>query len=322
LRNIIYCDQDFFKYFINSCKGKDLFELSEKNESYLIDLHNLFFSCLSNIYINLSENEIITSNNPYVKKLIKDQAIKPSFIFEYIEGPNNIENLNPHSIFLLGIDKFKASKIQEQLGMLVISKEEISKVKSLFYDKTYFFNKKNPLKDYDFFFKHLVPCNSLVITDDYLFNGNGDEDLEVSIDKNLIPIFKTILPEKCLVDFHLTIISAPSGQNHNNIIFKLKERLKDYNYSIKVNFIIKNYHGRYIFTNYIQIRSTEYGFNNIAKDKITGSLKWKYRKNGFNFKSIFSPKDGSEYFGNKQDCSICYEAGTTVGDHFKNRLIN
>lgn len=320
MKNDIYCQYEFLDFFINQLKGKDLIEYLNSGNDYGIDLYRLLFNS-SRVQLDKSTEEIIQLSkvNPYVNKLLKSQSLKPSLI----KIPSLIfDAINPNMIFFLAISQLDAEKLQEKYGMWFFSKDNIGKVKELFRFMNHNFSSRNEFQNFDFFHKYCHPCNALIMTDDYFFTTGKVYD-ESAISKNLSPILKRILPKKLGVDFQITIISSPKdvSLDFNKIHKSIKEITMTYNYDIKVNFVVSNFHERHIFTNYYKITADK-GFKNIGKND-----NWVYDKNSFEFRSIFHSND-EDYLAKIEECkrketnsSRVARNKTNEGDDFKNRLL-
>jgi hypothetical protein len=92
----IVCEFAFLEKFINSLSGVDLLTFLESREFFKQQLFELIFF-KSMVYINISNQEITSSNNPYIKKLYRQGNIKSILTSK--------EYLKPSSIYLINKDK-------------------------------------------------------------------------------------------------------------------------------------------------------------------------------------------------------------------------
>ena len=324
MKHPVFCDSDFFDTFIDKLSGVSLVEYLNGDDDYGIDLYRLLFSS-SIIHTNLTNDEIVASKNPYINKLRKNQSIKTSEIYETINDETfSIDKIHPSSIFLIGRNKIEVNKLQEKYGLFFISKDEMSKSKELFKLKSNSFSSRNPFRNFDFFKQYQHPCNALILTDDYFFSNRIGGYDENSVEKNLKPILKRLLPEILAIDFHFTIILSPNGTNLDFVRIKsdIEVITRTYSYEIKINFIKSNFHERHIFTNFYKI-TTDKGFKNLVKDTNTDNFKWEHPKNSFEFRSIFySISKDNDYIEKIEQCKFLDNEKSKEGDNFTNRLLS
>jgi hypothetical protein len=324
MKHDVYCDYEFLEEFINQLKGKDLIEYLNSADDYGIDLFRLFFNG-SKMELNKTNEEInrLSKTNPYINKLIKSGSLKESHIDI---SDLDFEKINPNMAFFLEKPQVEVEKLKEKYGMWFFSKDKMSNVKELFRLNNYNFTSRNPFINFDFFKQHQHPCNALILTDDYFFTikrGNNKIYDENTIEKNLKPILRKVLPEKLEMDFHFTIILSPNDTSLDfaKIESDIKNFTKSYSYEVKVNFIKWNFHERHIFTNYFKITSDK-GFKNLIKEPKNGNFKWEHSKNSFEFRSIFySITKDNDYLEKIEECKVLNKEKNKVGDNFTNRLL-
>ncbi|RDB04127.1 hypothetical protein [Runella aurantiaca] len=156
---------------------------------------------------------------------------------------------------------------EADFGCIFINSQQLHKVHFLFNWHLIPFTKSRPrFNSWSFMVQLKHPCNSLVITDNYLF---AKEDLlqnHRQLDENLLSLLAELLPSALKIPFHLTIIGSPidkrgTYQNylksnitklHNYILEKLAHR---FTYPIHLNILIAPFHDRNILTNYAWISS-------------------------------------------------------------------
>lgn len=321
MKHPVFCDFTFLEEFINHLKDKDLIEYLNSDDDYGIDLYRLLFKS-SNIEIDKTSEEIIQLSkvNPYIKLLFKSQSLKSSqinvssLIFEEIKA---------NMIFFLKNSQLEVERLQEKYGMWFFSKDKMSNTKDLFklMNHNFSLSQETPFKNFDFFHKYRHPCNAIILTDDYFFTTKIGYD-ESAIEKNLKPILKQILPKKLGVSFQITIILSPNNVSldFDKIQFSIDEITNTYDYQVKINFMVSNFHERHIFTNYYKITADK-GFKNIDRNNAWVKV---IDKNSFEFRSIFYSND-KDYLAKIEECKNrekdSKRGKTNIGDEFKNRLL-
>lgn len=121
------------------------------------------------------------------------------------------------------------------------------------------------MRDWSFLNTYRIPCNSIVITDNYLLSN--DANLE-----NTISILKNLMPRSLSIDFNLTIIGYNSKDNKgiNDYHLKIENALSELPYNVILTIIRENHHGRSIHTNYTRFL-TEKGFALFSNRRIKPS---------------------------------------------------
>lgn len=324
MKHPVFCDFAFLEGFINYLKGKDLIEYLNSGDDYGVDLYKLLFKS-SNIEIDktLEEIEKLAKTNPYINALVKSQSLKPTKVYETLDNATFlVDEIHPNALFLIGKPKWEVIKLEEKYGLFFISKDEMIKSKRLFRLQNESFSNRNKFKDFEFFKQNQHPCNALILTDDYCFAEKNDE-LQVVLEKNIFPILSKILPKKLEIDFHITFIACPKGENWNHelIISKIKAKTGNYPYKVMINFIQYNFHERHIFTNYYKITADK-GFRNLVKNAKNDGIRWEHTKNSFEFRSVFySISKDNDYLEKIEECKSLHNAHQKIGDNFTNRLL-
>lgn len=183
--------------------------------------------------------------------------------------------------------------------------------------------------------QNMSPLNSLIITDNFLFNSDFEDRKEYS----LFNLLKTLIPRKLDVDFHLTIFFYNGDGQFNkdkarDLITEIKNlRIMEDDSKLKISIVSHTKksitHDRHILSNYFFTYSGV-GFSVIDKNGIqqvakgdskcvfhsiadlvgNTSVKHEYNITREWLKNIYERKEG---------------AGATsyiVGDQFKNRLLD
>lgn len=149
----------------------------------------------------------------------------------------------------------------EQFGCFSMTTHCLEKAAGLLQAEDLRVNAKQ--KDWSFLSRFKVPCNAIVLTDNYLFTTDSDYE-------NTISVLKSLMPTRLSVPFHLTIIGFDQKQAHKNIQDQhtnLLSKLSNFPYDINLTIIREDHHGRYIHTNYTKFQS-EKGFGLFKNGKI------------------------------------------------------
>lgn len=180
------------------------------------------------------------------------------------------------SLFIMDVTAEEAKTIQEETGILVLSKHDIDDnvlnhsfwrhrfVKDVAIKGDAITEWKDVLKDMPW-----LPTNSMVITDDYLFS-ESQASLEDCVE-NVKGLLDAILPANLAVDFHILIsCSHPNcdEQKRNQIVGNIKSYINSKRpYDVKIEFIFfHSIHQRKIITNY-NVMVGDKGFINFNNKK-------------------------------------------------------
>lgn len=153
--------------------------------------------------------------------------------------------------------------ITERFGCFVTNSKEIDKISVLFHTEDFRIDRNS--FDWSMLKRVKHPCNSIIITDNYLLQNDLTEE-------NTLSLLISLMPDSLESDFpfHLTIIGYSSkdfkevAKQHASILAKLQAK---FSYKINLSIIRADYHGRYIFTNYYRIQS-EKGFGLFQRGRI------------------------------------------------------
>lgn len=183
---------------------------------------------------------------------------------------------NCRSLYIVDVDEQTAKEIQDEHGIIVFSKENIN---DNIFNQSHWRHQfiKNArtsndiISEWSDVLKDLVwlPTNSLVLTDNYLFNESAvtfDDCVE-----NVKGLLNAILPEKLNVDFHILIVTRHPVCNKekiNKAIGTIKSYIQSQRtYAIKIEYIFyETIHQRKIITNY-NIMVGDRGFVNFNSRK-------------------------------------------------------
>lgn len=276
----VYCQQAFLDSFIEKMTGFSLVDGSP-SQDYVYHLYRLLFvNEQTMIYTNLTNEEITNHTNPYIKALLKKNRIesRPEEFIEALQDSTQkkyFENIGGRTrFFMLDTSWNLAEKLEEKFGYVVVSKDKIERIDKFFTFHKVALSRENENK-WEFVHKYKHPCNSMVITDEYIAKN------VVDVKNNIVPILKRIMPSKLEVPFHLTIIgfSKLPKTEYDCILAELKKSFTLLSYQVHLTIVNYDYHDRFIFTNYFQF-SAGYGFNMV--DEKNGA---KYVKDSY--KTVF-----------------------------------
>ena len=248
-RSQIACELNFLEKFINSLKGQDLLTFMEQGEFHQQRLFELIFND-SMVYLDLSSEEIARSTNPYIKKLLHQQAVKPLL--------ENTPKTTPTLLHLLNRDENYMEENHRIRGSWANNFDDKVKLGNLFVEKSYNFNSGNAFRNFDFLHKHHKhPHNAMIISDDYFFkNANSLEDATDNLKKLLVKI----LPSFLNVDFHLTFVTGNKAFDQKILEEYIGLIFKRYPFKVKLEILGSNFHKRILLTNYYYI-TTDKGFS-------------------------------------------------------------
>jgi hypothetical protein len=320
MKHIVYCEYSFFEGFLKLLYGRDFLEYINTNNDISISLIRLLLS-FSIIRLDKSPEDIVELSkvNPYIKSLLKSGSLE-SEITDYENFEPQLEQQN--SLFLLDREIFVVEKLREKFGLWFIALKNFTDERVLFTLDHHFFVRNNSdllFKNYGFFKKYQHPCNSLILSDSYLFTYDTNRN-DNTISLNISPILRKLLPKKLTCDFHLTIVSSIStALKYEDVIEEIRTELSYLPYQLKINFIKTNFHQRFILSNYFKILSDK-GFKNLTFEREREIIK--HERNSFDFVSTFSGlKVDKEYVSLNKQLKLLNESKGRCGDDFTNRLL-
>lgn len=141
----------------------------------------------------------------------------------------------------------------EQFGCFSMTTSSLYKAEHLLRAEDIRIN--STMRDWSILNSYRIPCNSIILTDNYLLSN--DENLE-----NTISILKSLMPQKLSIDFHLTIIGYDAKKHFKKIedsYSMLLKELSTFPYKVILTIIREDHHARLIHTNYTRL-FTEKGF--------------------------------------------------------------
>lgn len=250
------------------------------------------------VVLNTDEKDIIAliNSNPLFKALFKREnasLLADKDKYENLAKEEYEKFLN--DILILDLKESETKDIRDKYGILAFNLKE-----TFIQDQNYLYeysieSTKNTLNCWSDLFKvkPLVPLNSAIIIDNYLWSDV--QKYKEENDDNIYPILNSIIPQTLEVPFHLMIIV----QNKNGHLKKDKaksilNKMKKYINSksgVEISIITqtdtKTFHERVILTNYHYIHSHK-GFVVFNKKKV---------KNETNGDRNWVFKDIDNYFG-------------------------
>lgn len=188
---------------------------------------------------------------------------------------------NCRSIFILDISKASAEKLSSELGVLVLSKQNLD---DSIFNTPYFryrFVKdakiqENAISEWKSVLTRAMwlPSNSIIISDDYLFSAASVDISEY--EANIEGILEAILPDKLSVDveYHVLICTKHpncSEEKCNQVLGHIKSYIKPKRpYNILIEYIFHDsLHQRKIISNYnILVADKGFVIFNSIKNKV------------------------------------------------------
>ena len=204
-------------------------------------------------YSTINEFEKATAENPFLDELVNIKSVTPTSAFKEDCKSVDFYEIGSASKYFFTEDT-DIQKIERDFGCMAFNSENLEKASFLFSWFLLPISKKNRTpKNWNFLtdFKH--PSNSMVLTDNYLFDYNNEEMKE-----NLIPFLKNLMPDTLSIPFQLTIIGQDTKKNIDITQKKIeieKALRSSFGYDINLTIIPISVHDRNIFTNYMWIYS-------------------------------------------------------------------
>jgi hypothetical protein len=172
----------------------------------------------------------------------------------------------PQALFFLECSPEEAAQIEADYGYICVSDREIDqKIPALFNFHIVSLSRGLLPNSWNFLEKYRLPCNSIVIADNYIVK-KGEE-----LDENLFEILRRLMPKSLNKnEFHLTLIVAEDA-NVGAVYETLQNFFRDtFEYPMGVNLTIlktSKLHNRDILTAYFWINS-DYGFTVFKKEDV------------------------------------------------------
>lgn len=248
----VYLDYEFLENFLLS---KDESELFVRLKSFLRDPQNK-----NNLILNFDPLQLY--NDPEKQIIVRhlSQRLDANIEVNYLTQKVDFiaQNANICSLFLSNLIE---DGINDYGYLHAKSNDYQSLEKVLFFDNLPI---TNQYKNWNFLQTYRVPCNAIVISDNYLFtNDIGYE--------NLKSILRNLLPEKLKITFDLTII----GYDPKKQFIQIQKTYQEisaflkatFNYDINLTIIREDSHERAIFSNLAKF-STHKGFSLFNNTKI------------------------------------------------------
>jgi len=291
-----FCEIEFLKRFTNNIPDANPY--SGNND----------FDIWRNYKKMIFENSKLTIDNKNkLTEWVNDnrENILAFLLFKKIVGIEeklideiDFENINPHTVFFLA-DTKKCEKLGEDYGMLFVSNEMKNEKANILFntgsveiekDKDDYKNWKD-LANQKYF---IHPCNSIIITDNYIVKN------EKHYKDNLFALINVILPKSLnKLPFQITIIADEYLSEEkkkicyesivNHLKYLKEERGYRYDIELKIIFQTNNEnHARNLITNYLRLspddsfnwfeenREHNKRFRNDYHLRITSNLKLSY----------------------------------------------
>ena len=288
-RQTIYCDLGFLETILSKqdCETSCLDNSLCIDKEIVTNIRELLLSKDVNLYLNVSQDEYdnilkgIERKRKNAYKKGKEPDLTPfekkmlDIDIKRLEGLLHLhvneakvqfdETLNQdkflNALFFSSEPKEACTKAMEEFGVIIICIENINDFKYLIFDHCVALHRKEDANWKECLSKKgiTIPCNSLVIVDNYLLNDSS------SIEENLTQIFDALLPRKLNKEltFQLTLFASLSNdrgipynsKNRLHQITDILERLRpEINFSVSIVKCSKDkFHDRTIATSNLYI---------------------------------------------------------------------
>lgn len=271
-RPSIYCDLGFLESILSRPENSsDLDNKYLNNSEFTTRIRNLLLSTSVKLFLNITPEEYNEMQDNINKKRLKaaKKNKKPDFsqlekiMYELRLKQNEcggyhlklnsnkiqfddtlLQDNYMNAMFFSCEPKEICEQAMKDYGIIVICKETIEDFSYLLFDQGAAI-KKTEYSDWSkcLFSNHEpIPCNSLIIVDNYILNDN------LKLEENLIPFFNAILPKelKSSVIFDITIFARLEKDNAKDTcpfeiepkMKKVKEILKEVREKINFNLTI------------------------------------------------------------------------------------
>lgn len=279
-RQTLYCELDFLVRLIEDKPApspagdlEEPVELTNWKNYVGLFLHNSKI-CMETKREKL--HELIRTNKFFSVLLKQFQSAEIDLSFcrldEIDARPSGFFNeIDPHALFFLDSAE-RCRKLSEAHGMIFVSNELRDDLAECIFGYEADFvsvgKRENKLRDWDFISRYKHPCNSLIISDNYILADSR------RIRNNLLELVDKLLPEKLERDFQLVILTGNAGEridveNRYRYLVEQVGKLREYPIELKIVARSVDNHDRNILTNYLWI-SSGYGFS-IFKGRQPGA---------------------------------------------------
>jgi hypothetical protein len=252
-------------------------------------------SCSSELILCFDYEEAFNDPNkrPIFRKISQKLPISDLSILDKAKK-NEFHETDEANLFFLESNSFD----YEQFGCFSMNNDSLEKADNLLRAED--IRISSTMRDWSFLNSYRIPCNSIVITDNYLLSN--DENLE-----NTISILKSLMPKKLSIDFHLTIIGYDAKKHFKKIEDSYSMLLKElsvFSYNVVLTIIREDHHGRLIHTNYTRFL-TEKGFALFSNRKIKPK-----DETTLSVGSVFTFSINSD-FARKAELKVCQQMNRT-----------
>lgn len=182
-----------------------------------------------NINHSVDDEEFYDENNPlFVFSQMKGVEFNDETAYMDAVSADNTNVLQqPCSAFILNIDPTKATEIQNRFGVLCQSTDDMNAKALTIGDVTITTTKPDTWTNRLPFGK-VLPSNSLILVDRYLFGSENDETLQDSYE-NIKDIMEAFMPDSCDSNYHMCVIfDSDHIQDRDIKILLGSEKSKDF----------------------------------------------------------------------------------------------
>ena len=239
----------------------------EASRSYLYKMMRM--KLMKKIYVSADTPDYAWAKMLEEKHKIKADYSKSDYIRSIKDHPETVLQ-NPSSIFILDIPLADAIKIQTSYGVICLCGENANINRLIDVNDEQTIGDQESLGNgWSTVLKSLkgIPSNALLLTDRYLFSGYYPK-VGNGVD-NVLNILDTLLPEKFLGEYHVTIVFDNDNKNEkytsfNEIVAQLSNvRLalhRDYPINMEIlgitpdSEVYNDLHNRRIVSNYFIVK--------------------------------------------------------------------
>lgn len=252
----VYLNKAFLVNFFSSEQDRDVYQ----------DISKFLKSNKSGaeIIVDFDIEQIYIDRDPLLLPIVRQIANNFHLVNKSLITESHNPDFHNHSEGkLFFIDDVPEMGIMEEFGCFITDSSNLQKAEVLFNVEDLRIDSQ--IRSWNVLDQIKHPCNSLVITDNYLFSNESSYD-------NILGILKSLMPKKLSknFEFHITIIGEfvkhhlPMQVPHD----RLKKLIsQSFQYPVNLTIIKVKHHDRYIYSNYYRISSPQ-GFDLFNNGKL------------------------------------------------------
>ena len=272
----LVCEVGFLERLFNeiSALGNDFQDFLQDDTDERLHLTQLYrlLHKNSDVHVDYDDEQLLelARQNPYFKSLLKTNRLTPrpsDFAHLANDEQTYFQSIpSPSTIFLLQKSEVDCQLLEQRYGYVVVSSENIVKVRFLFNFYLQTLTKRNPAyTDWSFIEPFRHPFNAMVIADNYVLKDS------TVIKQNLLPFLKRFMPTHLDKNiFQLTILTYDVPNIKQRHIDLSNELSSLFPYPVQLCIVICNkdeLHDRNMLTNYFWL-SSGFGFSLFKDGKV------------------------------------------------------